>query len=435
MIRSARRLLLATSLLLPLTLGGVADGQVEMVRSFTVGAGPAGGPGGGVQRADFERYADLLALDESQLEAAMILHEMYQDERRAASGAMIEQMRAFQGDGDDHQDMMAQLEEITRVTTAHAEAGEALDQALFADLKSLLTDGQADGWPRFERARRRDTTLPGGAVPGGGVDLMKILSRLGLIDAVGEQVDLYEQDLDRVLVERARLNEEEAEVGMSNIIAFDPDSMAEMHERMETFRKNAIRVRDVNRRHARTIGAVLAEADRARFSEAVKRATHPRIFRSSHTDRVIGTALGLDDLTDAQRAELTRISEGYTTRRTEADDRWAIEVDQSDDVGPGGFSTGGGGMAMVRVFGGDAQDEPATPLEKARAARKTLDSETVDQVKAALDDSQASRLPTKRPFMIEGLPDGFDVEFEEFGIDGGEDGTVTTNVETIIIGG
>ena len=142
-------------------LVGVSGVEAQVFRSASVGV--SGAPGGGrtITGPMLEKYVGVLGFDASQRDAAKTFHEEYQ--RRAAEGDKVaadarKKMKEMMEDGD-HEAAMKKMGEM--MGESQKIKAEASVQFL-ANLKEVLTEGQAPAWERFERLRRRESLGGGG---------------------------------------------------------------------------------------------------------------------------------------------------------------------------------------------------------------------------------------------------------------------------------
>ncbi len=340
---------------------------------------------GQITRTSVKRYADLLGLDEAQREVFDVLFEgyitSYQDARAQATGDMEEVQAEFR----DTQDFSLFRDRMPAILSTFREKSAALESQFFGDLRSVLSEEQGERMADVERMRRRETQLSFG-VSGASVDLSDVMHDLDVqvVGELGEALRSYELDLDRALVENER-----------NSVAFGGGEVdyQQIQRALGDLHERALRIRDLNRRHARTLATILPEVARPRFERAVLERSFPRVYRTPHAARVLDAALGLDDLTGDQESQLTLVRESYERDLARANERWASEIEKADDEGAGGgmFSGAGGRMMMLSLEGDDE-----SPVAEARKARRELDKRAEDKVRGILSEQQIARLPERR---------------------------------------
>lgn len=415
LVRSAGplALMLVVGAMPMLVAPSVAEAQIIVHGGPGGGMGMPGGPGARLGRAAIERYGRLLGLDDAQQQAVAALHEAYTESNRAAGKQMSEKMRELEGalkDGDMdvvHEKMPAVMEEHRRRT------GE-LEKSFLDDLRAVLTNEQLESnWPRVERLRKRDQWLRTGVLSGSNVDLTTLVEDLKLPAADRERVqptlEQYEQDMDRALTEVQRAHDERAAKndnggrrmeGGRRMIMFDNENF---QAQQKSQREESGRIKELNQRYARLLAADLPEELRGKLEEQFKFASFRQIYRESTTERKLAAAEKFDDLTPEQRERLRGISESYRRQARSANDRWSIAQERAESEGK---ATGGGGMGMVFMNGGQGQPED---LREARTARRDLDKQTDSELDGLLSDSQRDRLPKARTAQRGGFGEDVDV--------------------------
>lgn len=399
-----------------LLMAGVAWVGVETpAGAQMILGGPSRPP---ISTKEFERFAGVLELDASQMEIARALFEsMLADFEQiradeAEHSEMLQQEFEETGDPAVFEDMMPVHERARKKT-------KELEARFMEDLRLVITDDQASNWDRLERMRRRDRAFAGRmGVAGASVDLLGIIDELELPEATrGEMapvLERYEIDLDRALVERTRLSEEQEKQfreqnrpGEGGAMAFDVEAFQASAAAM---REAETKLRDVNQRFAAQLGGMMDEPARAEFDKMVREASFPNVYRRSYAGRAFDRALGFDDLTDEQRAQLEAFREQYERELVGVNDRWASAVEES---GGGGSQMILGGGNMVIQMGGESTDDA---VRQARKAREDLDSRFYDRVAQLMTPEQAERLPRKRRGPVDGFfsADGLEGEMAVF---------------------
>lgn len=381
----------ATATMLP-ALAAPALAQEMMTFSFSGSPGGSGGPGPSISRKTLGRYAGLLGLSPDQREAAEALHDAYLESNRQASEEMREAMEAVRAKAGDGGDVHVFTEELPKVMGAHAQKQTAIEDQFLADLRTMLNADQESRWPRLERLRRREGSLEMGVVSGERVDLVRIVDELKLAEepraTLADTLESYESELDRVLVERLKVQEEQRQGQTPGMMVFDSETM---DKHMKDMREAGVRVRDVNRRFAKAIETLLPEASVAAFMDSVEKESFPHVYREPHVSRQVAAAEKFDDLTDEQRAQLRAIREAYTRESEAINRRWARAIAKAEESGKGNngmFSGPGGEMIMIPGFGDEDPD-----VAEARQARASLDEKTGEKLASALNEKQRDRLP------------------------------------------
>lgn len=366
----------------------VAPAVAQQVVTMTQTAGgPGGGASGMITGRSITRYAETLALTADQKAAVDALYEGYEaaarDSQKTLNDISTEARRAF----EDTQDASVFMEKMPKAQREHATRMKTLEKSLFDDIKSLLTAEQTERWPAVERTRRRETQLRG-MMSGESVDLTEIVRGLkpdtALVAALKEPLDEYEIELDRALQSKeSSANEVEFKPG-------EPIDMGAMQARMAKQREHGAKIKDINERHARRVREILPENLRDQFSEAVRRESFPRVYRPGRVAKTIDAGMKLDSLTGDQRAQIEALREQYNRDLGPINDRWANAIAEAEKSGEdGAMSMVGGGT--IRFGGG--QENPDTPLAKARTARREIDDRFRKKFESILTKEQLDTLP------------------------------------------
>jgi len=351
---------------------------------------PIGSVGGNrVTSKSIDAYGRLLGFDQDQTEIARELHQQYVtgvDEANQQRRSEMQSLMAEFRESEDHTVLMERMPELTRESDKRLKAIEA---SLFSDLRLLLDEEQAGRWQRVERLRRRETTLKRGSLSGETIDLMLITESVtGGTDydaEIAEALERYEMELDRALIAKAKMLEEVKESYSGMTMSFDLTSMEKMGEKT---REAGVRVRDVNRRHARVIEALLPEDLATSFRDETKRRTFPRVYRESRVDRLLAAAVELSDLESDQRETVGELTTSYNQDRSAADTRWSAAISKDDEEGGSSF---GAGSFSIRMFLNDDEDE--SPVAKARKDRRALDKRYEERLMAVLNAEQQDLMP------------------------------------------
>jgi hypothetical protein len=385
-----------------------ASAQV-MVRSSL------GGPMGGAAQLSlrtFKRMLTPMGLDQTQEEAAVMLHEVYTAECKAAQ----EEMRA------KLEEASAQAQESGRFRGMDGSLMDALKDGdrqreaslhrLFSDVQSLLTTAQKDSWPRSERLYRRAVNARRATVSGEGLDLADIVQTMLTKPApdgaaapaasteLTQTLDQYELDMDRAIqhrdnsaseaaekFEKARREAREKQDGPMHMVELAGMGDADEMKRM---REASIAVRDVNERYAKTIEPLLPESLREEFRTSVLHKAFPRVYRPSRAESALTAALKFDTLTEQQRGDLQAALDAHRKTIAPINERWMQATRERDEKGGGGFMIPGGASIQMR----DGED--TSDYAKAQGERGDLDTKSMSRVKEILTEDQFANLPKAR---------------------------------------
>jgi acyl-coenzyme A thioesterase PaaI-like protein len=278
---------------------------------------------------------------------------------------------------------LEEWEEIAARMEAFRLKREEMARTLLSDVQSLLTEEQAARWPAVERTRRRERSVREGfsLISGERVDLMHLVQEAVPEEGRAEVAELlarYEEDMDRELIQRNRLLEE-------NWRRFGDlrrtGEFAGMEELWESSRQAAARVRDVNRRYARQIGSVLAPDAAGSLDVAFRRESFPQVYRATHASAVLSAAAGLGDLNAEQREAVEALRASYSRDEGSINDRLAKAVEERE-------ATGG----PMRMWGWGDEEGPMRDL---RAEKRALVDSTVAALERFLTEEQRARLPAR----------------------------------------
>jgi len=390
-----------------LCVATIAVGLASATPVFAQGGGPGGGfgggPGGGggrggpfggfaqmfdpsVNSQDIDTFTTVFSLDKTQKEVVKQLFDAYQQQFAASAKTIRAQVDAAReearesGDPGAFGDVMAKAGEFRKTRTD-------MEQSFFTDMKAVLTEKQLESWPKFERDRRRASTINTGLMNGERVDVVKLVddlklpaeARAGLTD----MLDAYAVELDPALVARNK-EYEEFQTNMRDLFG-DQDAMAAA---VKKGREASVKVRDINRRYASQIEAVLPEDKQAAFETAFKRESFPQIYRPSYTSRVIDAALKLPDLTEDQKSAVASIQESFTRELAGVQKEQEAATEEAEmNFSPANFGRGGRGQGGGR--GGDSK------TGELRAKRREMETQTVEKIEAVLSEAQRDKLPTR----------------------------------------
>jgi hypothetical protein len=190
-----------------------------------------------------------------------------------------------------------------------------MGRAFLEDAQATLNEEQLAAWPDFDRELRRRKTLPMGRLAAESVDLGLILREAQLdppyAPELEEALSLYFVDLDAALVARNRLLDAGQEDMRIAALTGDVDRAAALQKEEIDLR---VAVREVNRRYADVVAAMLTEedpADAETFTSAYRRAALPMVYRQTRTARALEAAADLEDLTAEVAQAIAEMSAAY----------------------------------------------------------------------------------------------------------------------------
>lgn len=357
-----------------------------------------GGPGSGGERVsseDLNKFDSVLGLSKDQAAAAQSLFDAYSAGYDQAQKALREKMDRLREEFQDTRDPSIWQTEMPPAMEKFRGQVAASEKSFFDDLKMLLTPDQAGRWSALERTWRRSKSMNSGMLSGESMDLVRVVDELKIQqpypDTLSQVLDRYESELDQALTER---NDRRAELS-KDMPGFGgrpgggmPDFQA-MQNSMTEMRKAGIKVRDLNDRYTSLLQSAVPEAKQADFIDRVRKAKYPQVYREPYVEKALAAAADFKDLTPEERTAIKEMSETYRRERAAANERWARAIGDSEKDGGGDPMLAG----FMRMGGeGDAGDDE---LSVARKARRTLDTQTLDKLRALLTDDQKARLPER----------------------------------------
>jgi hypothetical protein len=164
----------------------------------------------------------------------------------------------------------------------------------------------------------------------------------------------------------------------------------EMQKNFTELRKTGLKVRDLNDRYASLIQGGLSDAAATDFADKVKRAKFPQIYREPYAVKAMTAAKDFKDLDADKKESVEQLLASYQRDAQALNDKWArLQWDAEKD--------GGGDDQMapwMRMMNGD-QGGDTSELGQTRKARRKLDTDTMDKLKALLTEEQIERLPER----------------------------------------
>jgi hypothetical protein len=255
--------------------GAMAQEQ-RIVTSGRVSIGGGSGAGA-ISRVSVERYAVMLGLDETQLAAALTMHEGYAAQMKEARAELRRGMEEARRAAEESDERGGLMEQMNKASSTMRTTSETLERAFMDDLRAILTEAQSQRFVRVERARRREVAAREATVSGEAVDLGRVVAAAApgvATPELAEAMEVYELELDRLI--QARPEPMAMGGGPGGGMPIDIEKMqATMKERSESGKKIA----EANDRHARKIEALLPEGTRAAFRREFDRQAFPRVFR------------------------------------------------------------------------------------------------------------------------------------------------------------
>ena len=384
-------------------LAGLAAPNASAQISFSSSVVRTGddGPGPTVSEAALKRYSKLLKLDGAQSEAIATLHAAYREVVKAAKDEMNQSMKSGREAAKDG-DFEAMGKKIREATEKSSKKQNVATEEFLRDLKSTLTPGQSEIWPRIERMRRREGMGGTSMVSGGAVDLFNLVEGVAPSAENLAKIELvlieYENDLDALLSANSKETmkaSKELQDGSGEISSMDPEKFGKF---MAVERENGVKVRDLNKRFLARIQGSVDEATRSKLGAEWLRTAFRQVYRESLTTKQLKAALKFEDLSAEDKKKIEELLAGYEKEVAGINDRWAKEQEKAD-------SEAKGDMGMM-IMG---HDDDESDLGKVKKSRRDLGKQFRDKLKGMLSDEQKARLP-KPPKNSFTSPDGAEIE-------------------------
>jgi Spy/CpxP family protein refolding chaperone len=373
---------------------GMAIGMalVTGLASNPASAQPGGGFGGGgfgrgmfgetINSRDMQRYQDFLRLTPEQREMVKVLFDGYTAQSRDLGEAMRKKMEQVRNDFQDTRDPSV-WQGLQGAMEQMRASRQKMESSFMDDFKAVLTAEQATRWPELERTMRRDRMLPRGLMSGERLDVIRLVEDANLPPEARANAELvleqYKVDLDRALVKRTEVTEDAMRQAGE---LFRTGDMERAQGLLEKARSASSEVRDLNRRYARQIEALLPDDKKAAWQDAVKRASFPQVYRPSLAGRSLEAAAGFGDLDDSQRTAIEALRGSYLRDSSGINDKLAAAQEDMENT----MTVG----QMMRRGRGGPDDGPMGDL---RRQRRDLDRTALDNLKKILKPGQIERLP------------------------------------------
>lgn len=364
-----------------------------------------------ISARELENYCDRLHLSDQQLQAVQAFHDAYRAEFTALREGDIEKLlketRSLQGMGFAALQQRAEVEKSLKALDQVMDKIRAVDNRLFDQVQTVLTEEQITQMPRVRQARERKryqsglTRMASMMNPAVQIDLSDVISDMDLPPAAVQTLDPMLVQYENSLTSAARKMHEAstnmimdmldklADLGINEESMRDPQRGAQMWtsirdvwgELNTKLQEKAAAISELNRKTVRNFGAVLPEDSAHKLhDEYYQRAYREATGGSNATGRSFTDALKLDDLSSEQRQTITAMSAEYRSSSDRLTDEAADLIDENRRT------------RTFFDFNSDRQREYQEKLVKLQEKRTTLSSTTVANLKAALGPELSERL-------------------------------------------
>ena len=281
-----------------------------------------------IDRADVRYYAELLELDEQQIEAAVELHREYRAEMRRIGEAMQDRLRENAAETlEDVREGRLESAYFSAFMRATTRAEDEPDWATqMFDTERALLDGvlglattpeQREGAERVERAWRRNRVSSAPSPWGNSADVVAMVrdSRLAGVDGIEGILLEYEVEIDPV----RRMSIEPWPIEAA------PE--AQPADERQTWQATALRAKRINTQYAVRVKKALPAEHHDAWDRAVREAFWPEPYERSGPQKVFMTLLRVKSLSDEERVELEDIQTRYESRAKAINRTWALAID------------------------------------------------------------------------------------------------------------
>ncbi len=389
--------------LLTASLGGLC---VAMPATAQFGQGQGGFQAFGdastpeFSRRDLPTMVRILKLDDTQQALAQAFLDGYESSFRAQSEKFRDQMNRLREEMEQsvsrNEDWRARIEPFRALMAEARQQREQLGAEFISNVKSVLHEDQAQHWPVFERAMRRQQAIPRGLISGERVDLFRIIEGLRLDEAQRSPIDPvlseYDVQLDQALQAR-EADMSRAETEMRDAMqAMDFDKGLKAIERQ---RKLRVRIRDINEMFATQIEPLTP--DPQAFRKAYREAAYPTVYGETYGQQVFKAALAMEYADPSAKAAVESLAQQFETMLAAKNEQLQRIVREHEPKAIERQIE----MIRARMEGGnvDQRSMRDDPIRTAMNERSDFERDMMTQLRALLTEEQVAALPrpSRRP--------------------------------------
>lgn len=282
------------------------------------------------------------------------------------------------------------MDAISKPLVEWAAEKVVLREDFLASVKSLLSDVQVEQWPRLERALRREKSLPNGELSGETLNLMMIFRELdappSAADAARLSMEEYEVKLDAALA----LRDAEVDATITPILKAmannDSQSGIAVQERVMLRR---VGVRTVQEESLVAITAALGDEYGAPFHKKAMQRAFPQVYRPDPINPMIDAALGLADLTEAQKTSLETLRAEFTVEYGSLQSRMVDAYRVTEPAEPRRRTE----ITAQKASGATVKHSEAAEIEMVKKQRDELYTKYRTLLAGLLNDVQKEAIP------------------------------------------
>jgi hypothetical protein len=258
-----------------------------------------------------------------------------------------------------------------------------------ANVKSQLSDSQAELWPALERALRREKSLPNGELSGETLNLLFLLRELeaspAAADAARNAVAEYETNLDAALAARENLMQGLISTQLNAMSNPDPSAGVQLAEQIMAKR---VAVRDVQDAAIKAISSALGEEYGPQFERRALQRAFPQVYRPDPITPLFEAAAALPDLTEAQKTSLKALRDRFNADYPAFQARFADGYRATEPLEPRRRTE----MAQNRGAGTSKYSE-APQIEALKKERDEMFAKYREEIAAILNEAQQESIP------------------------------------------
>jgi hypothetical protein len=298
-----------------------------------------------------------------------------------------------------------------------ADEKEKLRQDFIDNVKSQLSDTQAELWPKLDRAMRREKCLPNHELSGEGLNLLLILRELEVspaaADAAREAVEAYEANLDTALAAREQIMQSAIAGQLRAMSNPDPEAGVQLAEQIMARR---VAVRTVQDESLAAIRDALGAEYGATFERRALQRAFPQVYRPDPITPLFEAANALPDLTDDQKTSLKALSDRFNAEYPAFQKKFADGYRLTEPREPRRRTE----LARNRGAGNSKYGE-APEIEALKAERDAMFARFREEIAAILNDAQKQAIPgMEKPGVDNGDPTPVGTDRNVLGPDAGK---------------
>lgn len=351
-----------------------------------------------VMQRDLPIMVETLQLDESQRPIVDMLVEDY----LASFQAGIEKVRAQMQEAGSSAEK-GDLGALLRPLATWSKERQELYARFTVTMRNVLSPQQAERWPIWERAVRRERLLPQSEISGEGVNLIGVIADIAppaeVRTVAAPAIEAYELRVDMALQDRQMREEEALPAIMDAMTAMDHDRAAQVQERVMASR---LKLREAQEVSIREISEAMGSEWGTKFRVLALQRAFPEVHAPNSIMRIFDAALGLTDLTDDQRTSITALRGEFEREWALASDQLLEAVKRDEPLGPrrrAGANAPAATPAERQARGGE--------VEAARRKRHDLSERYRQQLEKLLTPEQYAQLPGAQKYAAEGMGSKF----------------------------